>query len=121
LTGKYRRDDTNADGRWRGGEDNLGRKVTPESFAVIEEVVRIAGHKGCTPSQLALAWNASRPGITAPIIGPRTMEQCIDNIGATAVTINNEDLEQLDKVAPPLSSAMKYYDAAMGLDLRPNI
>lgn len=121
LTGKYRRDDTSADGRWHGGADNLGRKVTPGAFEVIEEVVRIAGRKGCSPAQLALAWNASRAGITAPIIGPRTMEQCIDNIGAAAVTIDKEDLEQLDKAAPPLSTAMKYYDAAMGLDLRPNV
>ena len=121
LTGKYRRDETGADGRWQGGEDNLGRKVTDRAFDVIDAVVGLAKAKHCTPSQLALAWNAAQPGITAPIIGPRTMEQCIDNLGAVSVSITGEDLAQLDQVAPPLSVAMRYYDAAMGLDLRPNI
>jgi len=121
LTGKYSRSDTGADGRWQGGEDNLGRKVTDRAFDVIEEVVRLAQQKNCTPSQYALAWNASRPGITAPIIGPRTLEQCIDNIGAASIGITDDEIAQLDRIAPPLSVAMSYYDAAMGLDLRPNV
>ena len=70
LTGKYRRDDQSAAGRWQGGKDNFGRPATPAAYDVIEGLVALAKEKGCTPSQLALAWNASQPGITAPIIGP---------------------------------------------------
>src|SRR6185503_4654133 len=85
LTGKYHRNDQSAVGRWQGGKDNFGRPATPAAFDVIEGLVALAKDKGCTPSQLALAWNAAQPGITAPIIGPRTLDQLIDNIAATAV------------------------------------
>ncbi|HEX5421692.1 MAG TPA: aldo/keto reductase, partial [Gammaproteobacteria bacterium] len=71
LTGKYRRDDQSAEGRWQGGKDNFNRAVTPQAYDVIEALVDLANEKGCTPSQLALAWNAAQPGVTAPIIGPR--------------------------------------------------
>ena len=87
LTGKYKRDDQSADGRWHGGKDNFDRKATPAAFDVIEAVVALANEKGCSPSQLALAWLASQPGITAPIIGPRTLDQVIDNLGAVKVQI----------------------------------
>jgi aryl-alcohol dehydrogenase-like predicted oxidoreductase len=120
LTGKYRRDDQSAEGRWRGGKDNFDRPATPAAFDVVEAVAAVAKEKGCTPSQLALAWNFSQPGITAPIIGPRTLEQLIDNLGATAVQVTDQDRVRLDAIAPPLAATMRYYDAAMSIDFKPN-
>ena len=120
LTGKYRREDQSAEGRWQGGKDNFDRPATPESFDVIEALVALAKQKGCTPSQLALAWNFSQPGITAPIIGPRTLDQLIDNLGAAAVQITDEDRAHFDEIAPPLAATMRYYDAAMATDFKPN-
>jgi aryl-alcohol dehydrogenase-like predicted oxidoreductase len=121
LTGKYQRNDQSAAGRWHGGKDNFGRPATPAAFDVIEGLVALAKEKGCTPSQLALAWNASQPGITAPIIGPRTLEQLIDNIAATTVRVTDEDRARLDALAPPWSSTLRYYDAAMAIDFRPSL
>ena len=121
LTGKYRRDDQSAEGRWQGGRDNFGRPVTPQAFDVIEAVVALAEEKRCTPSQLALAWNAAQPGVTAPIIGPRTKEQLIDNLGAALVALGAEDFARLDAAAPPMSASLRYYDAAMGVDFKPNL
>lgn len=120
LTGKYRRDDQSAAGRWHGGKDNFGRPATPAAFDVIEAVAALANEKGCTPSQLALAWNASQPGITAPIIGPRTLEQLVDNLGALAVTVTDADRARLDAVAPPWSATLRYYDAALAIDFKPS-
>jgi len=120
LTGKYKRDDLSAEGRWQGGKDNFGRPVTDKAFDVIEAVIALAAEKGCTPSQLALAWNAAQPGVTAPIIGPRTKDQLIDNLGALNVTVTAEDQARLDAVAPPMSQSLRYYDAAMSVDFRPN-
>lgn len=121
LTGKYHRNDQSAVGRWHGGKDNFGRPATPAAFDVIEGLVALAKDKGCTPSQLALAWNASQPGITAPIIGPRTLEQLIDNIAATSVRVTDEDRARLDALSPPWSATLRYYDAAMAIDFRPNL
>jgi len=120
LSGKYRRGDVLAEGRWQGGKDNHGRAVNPAAFDLIEAHVAHAADKGCTPSRLALAWNAAQPGVTAPIIGPRTMDQLVDNLGALDVTITAEDLERIDAAAPPKSVTLCYYDAALGTDTRPN-
>ena len=121
LSGKYTRGDLSAEGRWQGGEDNLGRKVTNTAFDVIEVLTKIAKRKSCTPSQLALAWNAGQPGITAPIIGPRLLEQLQDNLGAVDVVLDDSDRDELDTIAPPMSISLRYYDAANGIDLRPNL
>ena len=121
LTGKYRRDDQSAAGRWQGGKDNFDRRATPAAFDVIEVVVALANEKGCTPSQLALAWNATQPGITAPIIGPRTLDQLIDNLGAVSVRLTEAERARLDALAPPWSATLRYYDAAMAIDFRPNL
>src|SRR5687767_15041343 len=121
LTGKYRRDDQSAAGRWQGGKDNFGRPATAAAFDVIDALVALAKDKDCTPSQLALAWNAAQPGITAPIIGPRTLEQLVDNLGAAAVKVTDADRARLDAVAPPWSAALRYYDAAMAIDFRANL
>jgi aryl-alcohol dehydrogenase-like predicted oxidoreductase len=120
LTGKYRRDDQSATGRWQGGKDNFGRPATPAAYDVIEGLVALAKEKGCTPSQLALAWNASQPAITAPIIGPRTLEQLLDNVGAAEVEVTDADRARLDELAPPWSATLRYYDAALATDFKPN-
>lgn len=120
LTGKYRRDDTSAAGRWQGGKDNFDRPITEAAYALVEAHVEHAADKGCTPSQLALAWNAAQPGVTAPIIGPRTMEQLIDNLGSVNVQIDADDAERIDAIAAPMSATMRYYDAAMAVDMKPN-
>jgi aryl-alcohol dehydrogenase-like predicted oxidoreductase len=120
LTGKYRRDDQSAPGRWQGGTDNFGRAATPDAWDAIEVLVSLAEEKGCTPSALALAWNAAQPGITAPIIGPRTREQLIDNLGAADVSLSESDRARLDAAAPPMRAVLRYYEAAMSLDLAPS-
>ncbi len=121
LTGKYQRHDQSAQGRWHGGKDNFNRPVTPAAFDVIEGLVALAADKDCTPSQLALAWNAAQPGITAPIVGPRTLEQLIDNLGAAEVVVTAEDRARIDAFAPPMTATLRYYDAAMAVDFRPNL
>jgi Aldo/keto reductase family len=88
---QYTRADQSAAGRWQGGKDNFDREVTPAAFDVIEGQAALARDKGCTPAQLALAWNAAQPGVTAPIIGPRTLEQLVDNLGATNVQVTDDD------------------------------
>jgi aryl-alcohol dehydrogenase-like predicted oxidoreductase len=93
----------------------MGRNhFTKEAFAVAEVVEAIATEKGCTPGQLALAWCKEQPSITSPIIGPRTMEQLEDNLGATAVDITEEDRERLDEVAPPGRATVAYYEGDFG-------
>ena len=70
-------------------------------------------------AQFALAWVASQPGITSPIIGPRTMEQLEDNLNALDVTITDKDKAIIDKLIPPGGMAVPYYDGTES-DWRPH-
>jgi aryl-alcohol dehydrogenase-like predicted oxidoreductase len=116
LSGKYHREEASPEGSRYGLEPRrMGRNhFTGEAFDVVEVVEAIATEKGCTPGQVALAWCKEQPGITSPIIGPRTMEQLEDNLGATAVEITEEDRERLDEVAPPGRATVPYYEADFG-------
>jgi 1-deoxyxylulose-5-phosphate synthase len=64
-------------------------------FAVAAVVQKAATDIGCTPAQLALAWQRTRP-VTSAIIGARTMTQLDDNLASLEVTIPVEIRERLD-------------------------
>lgn len=113
LTGKYRRDTIPSDGRLTAGAGvqetgNVEKHHQERVFDVIDLLIALAAAKGCTVSQLALAWCLHQPGVTAPIIGPRTSEQLQDNLGACAVTITDEDRRQIDAIIPPGQMLVHY-------------
>ena len=117
LTGRYRRDTSapdegrltaNAGVQQSGGVDTHAQE---QAFDLIEVLVALAAEKSCSVSQLALAWCMAQPGITSPIIGPRTSEQLADNLGACAVTITPADHQQIDAVIPPGQMLVHYMRA----------
>jgi aryl-alcohol dehydrogenase-like predicted oxidoreductase len=114
LTGKYKKDQPRTEGRWKQGQEPAGRKVSPAAYDAIEAVTALAAAKGCSPSQLSIAWCMQQPGITSPIIGPRTMEQYDDNIAALSVSITEEDRKKLDEICPPGRMLVPYYEADFG-------
>ena len=118
LTGKYKRGEVPADGRWKGGQGPGGRTLNDHAYDIMDRVAALAQAKGCTPSQLALAWCMQQPGITSPIIGPNSMQQFEDNLGALYVQITAEDRAALDEVAPPGGVTVKYYEADFGPTLQ---
>jgi len=72
-----------------------------------ESLCRDIGEK---PSDVALAWLLRNPAVTAPIIGPRTVEQLKENLRAVDVVLSDDVLEQLDKIWPgPGGEAPKAY------------
>ena len=77
-------------------------------------MAKIEEAKGCTMAQFALAWVADRAGVTSPIIGPRTMEQLVDNLGALDVTITDEDRALVDQLVPPGRMISAFYEADFG-------
>lgn len=118
LSGKYTRDNIgDVAGRWKGGTHN-NRKLDPRVFDVLDTLAEIASAKSCTVSQLALAWVMNQPGVTSPIIGPRTYEQLEDNLGAWDVQVTDDDRKRLDAVSPPGRAIVPYYEASFGPDAR---
>ncbi|MBA2363273.1 MAG: aldo/keto reductase [Chloroflexia bacterium] len=116
LTGKYQRGgELPEDSRYgqqpqRGGRDTL----VEAAFDVLDVVEKLAKKQGCSPSQIALAWVKNQPAITSPIIGPRTMEQLEDNLGAANVQLAEEEMDQLNEVSLPGRAVVPYYEADFG-------
>ncbi len=71
---------------------------------IADRNVEIANELGVRPIQTALAWVLSKPGVTAPIIGPRTMEQLEDNLGALDVELTADDFAAIDRPRGPVSA-----------------
>jgi aryl-alcohol dehydrogenase-like predicted oxidoreductase len=114
LTGKYKRDQPRNEGRWKNGSEPNGRPITDQVWNVIELVESIAAARGCTPSQFALAWVINQPGVTSPIIGPRTMEQLDDNLMAIQGRVSDDDKKKIDDLVKPGTHVMPYYEADFG-------
>jgi aryl-alcohol dehydrogenase-like predicted oxidoreductase len=55
---------------------------------------------GEQPADVALAWLLAQPAVTAPIIGPRTMEQLHGNAHALEITLDEQALAELDEIWP---------------------
>ncbi len=127
LSGKYRR------GQPVPGDSRLNRDMQQMSgpfvertkqhfsdlaYAVLDTVEALAQEKNCTPGQIALAWCARQPGVTSPIIGPRTMGQLEDHLGALDVALTDDDRARLDSAAAPEQAIVPYYIGTM-IDFNP--
>jgi aryl-alcohol dehydrogenase-like predicted oxidoreductase len=78
-----------------------------------EDLAVLAEQAGLSLVHLAIAFVLNHPGVTSPIIGPRTMEQLETQIGAADVVLTDDILDQIDKIVPPgtnLSPGDRGYD-----------
>lgn len=111
LTGKYKRDQpVPADSRfsrfWGGFKEEHYQTAV---FDVVELVEEVAQRHEVSMAQIGLAWQLARPGITSPIIGPRTLAQLEDNLGALYVKLQEDELARLDAIVPSGRFVVSYY------------
>jgi aryl-alcohol dehydrogenase-like predicted oxidoreductase len=92
----------------------MARRKAEGVYDVVEGIEPLALEKGCTLAQFSLAWCVGQPGVTSPIIGPRTMEQLEDNLGALEVEITAEDGATIDELVPPGTMMAPFYEADFG-------
>lgn len=69
------------------------------TWRVIDELFAVAEEIGKTPPQVALNWLLHRPGVTAPIIGVRTLAHLEDNLGASGWSLSEEQMNRLNRVS----------------------
>ncbi|MFT5683207.1 MAG: aryl-alcohol dehydrogenase-like predicted oxidoreductase [Myxococcota bacterium] len=72
-----------------------------DSVEVAAALVPLAQARGCTPSQLATAWAMANQRVHSVIIGPRTVEQAEESLGAAEVVIDAELETAVDALVPP--------------------
>ena len=114
LTGKYQRNQEHPSDARYTDTNQKSDLFSDAAYDLLETVIAIANEKGCTPSQLALAWCAQQPGITCPIVGIRTMEQLEQNLGAIEVKITDQDRIRIDETSFPGRVIVPYYQADFG-------
>jgi len=66
----------------------------------LEAYEALCATMGETPANVALAWTLRRPEVTAPILGPRTMEQLDESVHAVDIQLSSETLKALDELFP---------------------
>ena len=115
LTSKYRRGEEPPPGtRFANANAMQRRRYNERIFDVIEGLEPLARGRGVTLSQYALAWVMAQPGVTSPIIWPRTMAQLEDNLSAADVEIAQEDARAIDALIPPGQMVAPFYEADFG-------
>jgi aryl-alcohol dehydrogenase-like predicted oxidoreductase len=97
LTGKYRKDEPIPESVRADG--NKQRYFNDYGWKVLEAASGVATEKEKSISQIALAWQLTDDVITSPIIGPRTMEQLEDNLGAAGLRLTEEEKQKLDEAS----------------------
>jgi aryl-alcohol dehydrogenase-like predicted oxidoreductase len=98
LTGKYATQDAPAAETRAGRADKrlMETEFRPESLRIAQVIKAQAEARGITPGQFALAWLLNNRLVTAPIAGPRTMEQWVEYVGALAYRFTAEDEALVD-------------------------
>jgi len=106
LSGKYRRgmaappENTRVDLAQKGGwSESWTTYATERTWRILDELFAVAAELGKTPAQVALNWVKDRPGVTAPILGVRTMAQLDDNLGCVGWKLSAEQAERLNEAS----------------------
>jgi NDP-hexose 2,3-enoyl reductase len=91
-----------AEGTAARARSGRAEEALAEHRAAIEAYEKLCAELGHDPADVALGWLLSRPGVTAPIVGPRTVAQLDASLGALAVSLDEATLSRLDAVFPPV-------------------
>ena len=83
----------------RRADEDLRKDITKYRTR-LEGYERLCRQLGEQPADVALAWLLTRPAVTAPIIGPRTMEQLNGSMRSLELTLDTDTLKKLDELFP---------------------
>jgi aryl-alcohol dehydrogenase-like predicted oxidoreductase len=112
LSGRYRKDSQQgpmSPARQRlAARFDLSLPENQRKLDAVEQLAQLADDAGLTLIQLAIAFVLRHPAITAPIVGPRTMEHLESMLAAADVNLTGDVLDRIDEIVPP------------GLTLNPN-
>ena len=88
------------DSDFRRSNPRFQGEALDANLALVEEVRQIAGAKGCTPGQLALAWVLAQGDDVVPIPGTKRVRYLEENVGAADVELTADDLAALEQAVP---------------------
>jgi aryl-alcohol dehydrogenase-like predicted oxidoreductase len=114
LTGQIKSPDDFPDDDFRRFHPRFTGENFEKNIQLVREVQTMAGEKGCTTAQLALAWVLAQGEDIVPIPGTKRRKYLDENIGALDVKLTDEDLKRLDEILPPGAAAgQRYHERGM--------
>lgn len=111
LTGRYRSPEDFAADDFRTHNPRFQGENFKKNLQLVERVEQIAREKGCTPSQLALAWVLAQGDDVVPIPGTKHVQYLEQNLAALDVHLSADELRSIDEIFPPnAASGQRYPD-----------
>jgi len=100
------------DSRARLWDNSMVRaRITQRGIDVGQAINKMAQERGLTASQLSLLWTKDQPGITAPIIGPRTLAHLEDALGITDRAFDEADQPLFDELVHPGTAVADFHNS----------
>ncbi|MBL8056964.1 MAG: aldo/keto reductase, partial [Anaerolineales bacterium] len=88
------------------------QRVTPRGVEAGRQFAELARQSGKTPGQLALLWCKDQPGVTAPIVGPRTLAQLEELLPVLELALSAEERAACDTLNPPGGVIVNFHNTA---------
>jgi aryl-alcohol dehydrogenase-like predicted oxidoreductase len=114
LTGQIKKyEDFDADD-FRRSQPRFTGENFEKNLELVKKLEQFAKGKGCTPAQLALAWVMQQGDHIFPIPGTKRIKYLEDNVGALRVNLSQQELNELDDIAPlGVAAGGRYTEASM--------
>jgi aryl-alcohol dehydrogenase-like predicted oxidoreductase len=112
LSGNYNADRRGAGGDMRGRMPRFQAENLERNLALVERLRAIAGARDASVAQIAIAWVLSRGEDIVPLIGARRRDQLDEALGGLDLQLSSDELEAIERAAPPEAVAGERYDAA---------
>jgi aryl-alcohol dehydrogenase-like predicted oxidoreductase len=113
ISGRFKRFEDLSEGDQRRTWPRFQGENFQKNLDLAKKVEEIAREKGCTASQLALAWVLAQGEDIVPIPGTKHKQYLEDNVGAINVKLTAEDLRRLEEVFPHGAAAGTRYPEQM--------
>jgi aryl-alcohol dehydrogenase-like predicted oxidoreductase len=98
----------------KGREAYVERNANERVYALLEVLAVVARRRETNAARVALAWLCSRPGVSSPILGVRTLAQLQDNLAALELRLDAPDIAELDAASTPtLNFPAEFHKVAM--------
>lgn len=113
LTGQLKSPDDFAPDDYRRNSPRFQGENFTKNLDVVAQITAIAGQKGITPGQLALAWVLAQGEDIVPIPGTKRRTYLEENIAATGITISAAEMDEIARVLPVGAASGERYPASM--------
>lgn len=113
LAGRYNQSGESPPGSRRENWNNplFNARITCRGIVVGRQLAQMATERGLAASQLALLWIKDQPGVTAPIIGPRTLQHLEDALPLLEMSLADEDRPAFDALVHPGNAVADFHNS----------